>query len=199
MHSVLRRLLAVLVREFLFTVFMLWLTKWLFFFFDVMALLQSQCTVWFCQVWGLKFVYIWVCCDVAVLYIVGAAKSIFHLIFWPYCIKVLAGEKKIRCILDCIFTSLTWFEVVWKWFSDRTKLTWPNCSLTVVLPLQKGLKNAFDEAILATLQPPEPQKKRKRLKFPKLWVWQIPKSVNQTDSRDLKQLANSREAYSYFN
>lgn len=26
---------------------------------------------------------------------------------------------------------------------------------------QKGLKNVFDEAILAALEPPEPQKKRK--------------------------------------
>jgi len=29
------------------------------------------------------------------------------------------------------------------------------------LSLQKGLKNVFDEAILAALEPPEPQKKRK--------------------------------------
>ena len=29
------------------------------------------------------------------------------------------------------------------------------------VPLQKGLKNVFDEAILAALEPPEPLKKRR--------------------------------------
>lgn len=39
------------------------------------------------------------------------------------------------------------------------------CSLLVIITefsmLQKGLKNVFDEAILAALEPPEPVKKRK--------------------------------------
>ncbi len=49
-----------------------------------------------------------------------------------------------------------------------TFLIWPVCvclapslSLCVCLCSQKGLKNVFDEAILAALEPPEPKKKRK--------------------------------------
>lgn len=33
--------------------------------------------------------------------------------------------------------------------------------VVILLTFQKGLKNVFDEAILAALEPPEPVKKRK--------------------------------------
>lgn len=33
--------------------------------------------------------------------------------------------------------------------------------LSGLISIQKGLKNVFDEAILAALEPPEPKKKRK--------------------------------------
>lgn len=46
---------------------------------------------------------------------------------------------------------------------------WPMLSVHISLALcsQKGLKNVFDEAILAALEPPEPKKKRKCVL---LWV-----------------------------
>ena len=42
------------------------------------------------------------------------------------------------------------------------QVPWNNTKLNCyIILLQKGLKNVFDEAILAALEPPEPQKKKK--------------------------------------
>lgn len=46
---------------------------------------------------------------------------------------------------------------IWCMFNNVIEILW----IFTYYWLQKGLKNVFDEAILAALEPPEPIKKRK--------------------------------------
>lgn len=47
---------------------------------------------------------------------------------------------------------------LWFCLCENSKMRLP---LSLFAPFQKGLKNVFDEAILAALEPPEPKKTRR--------------------------------------
>lgn len=109
----------------------------------------------------------------------GVGFFSLHFLVWPVLISVVTAQLHFD-LLPLI--SDEWWELKWAcfiscclhppppllffpppvWF-DLCVFAWPPhwaCVFVCLCP-QKGLKNVFDEAILAALEPPEPKKKRK--------------------------------------
>lgn len=64
-------------------------------------------------------------------------------------------DGKSLCVLRGVWLPLGFLGFC---LCEKSKMKLP---LSLFAPFQKGLKNVFDEAILAALEPPEPKKTRR--------------------------------------
>ena len=76
-----------------------------------LTMLWSQCTVWYCQYWGHKFIYIWLGGSVAALYLGGTAKDNGCLMF---CFRFFGGVKKCAFLItqSAFLLTAVWTDTV---------------------------------------------------------------------------------------